>query len=159
MMLVVMEKGITMIMILIYFPEGGGLNRLQWFSYSQSFAASNKVFRSIFHSSAVFNLRQFQFIFCISFHGGIEFVLTLTLRFEIPAVKASFQLTFASHLLFLNLHLLTFMFQLTFALNLLFAESTLSLNIERMPFFSSKVFKLQFSFSIFYHFCIIAILT
>ena len=57
MMLVVMEKGITMIMILIYFPEGGGLNRLQWFSYSQSFAASNKVFRSIFHSSAVFNLR------------------------------------------------------------------------------------------------------
>ena len=57
MILVVMEKGITMIMILIYFPEGGGLNRLQWFSYSQSFAASNKVFRSIFHSSAVFNLR------------------------------------------------------------------------------------------------------
>ena len=74
-------------------------------------------------------------MFCISFHGGIEFVLTFTLRFEIPAVKASFQLTFASHLLFLNLHLLTFMFQLTFALNLLFAESTLSLNIERMPFF------------------------
>ena len=55
MMLLVMEKGITMIMILIYFPEGGGLNRLQWFSYSQSFAASNKVFRSIFHSSAVSN--------------------------------------------------------------------------------------------------------
>ena len=42
---------------LIYFSEGGGLNRLQWFSYSQSFAASNKVFRSIFHSSAVFNPR------------------------------------------------------------------------------------------------------
>ena len=57
MMLLVMEKGITMIMILIYFPEGGGLNRLQWFSYSQSFAASNEVFRSIFLSSAVFDLR------------------------------------------------------------------------------------------------------
>ena len=50
MMLVVMEKGITMIMILIYFPEGGGLNRLQWFSYSQSFAASNKVYISFYIS-------------------------------------------------------------------------------------------------------------